>query len=126
MKGRQITRKRSPAKHNVSHHGLTLSLHSALCAHCESACMTTSGVWSGRQQIAVKCQFIQAVLWHLWAFDVCPNCGAYRLFQVGYFLILYLQITFQVLVLREGSIPTNNANQKKKVVSPRRATYPVW
>jgi len=70
--------------------------------------MTTSGVWSGRQQIAVKCQFIQAVLWHLWAFDVCPNCGAYRLFQVGYFLILYLQITFQVLVLREGSIPTNN------------------
>jgi len=56
---------------------------------------------------AAKCQFIQAVLKHLRAFDVCPYCGAYRLFQVGYFLILYLQITFQVLVLREGSIPTN-------------------
>ena len=105
MKGCQITRKRSPAKDIVCHRGLTPSLHSALCAHCELACMTTMTTDDCR---TAKCQFIQAVFRHLRAFDVCRDCGAYRLFQLGYFLILHLQITFQVLMLREASIPTNN------------------
>jgi len=84
-KGKKRATKRSPAKDNVSHRGLTQSLHSALCPHCESACMTTMTTddWH-----TAKCQFIQAVLRHLRAFDVCPDCGVYRLFQVGYFLIL--------------------------------------